>query len=189
MSEIIIAGRPARIDAPVKQLIGTGLDFIARPTRRETRAVVWHWTGGGGNADRVLQTLRGRGLSINFIIDRDGTIVQCCDANRATAHAYDEIRKISANPWSVGIEVCGRGGRGVWWTPDQEVSCRALAGVLSAWFGLPMAYPADWRELKAYELREFRGHLGHHHVERVKPDPGPLWLPAILGTTVYGDVA
>lgn len=181
-SSIIVHGEPVHCGSRVRILIGTAGEFVARPKRTETRAVVWHWTGGLGDADRVLETLRRRRLSINFVIDRDGTIHQCCDANRSTSHAFDELRKISANPWSVGVEVCGRGGPGVWWTPEQETAGKALAASLSVAFGLPLECPDEYRELTRDELRGVRGHIGHHHVERVKSDPGAGWLKAVVTT-------
>lgn len=175
---IVVSARPIACHADVRVLVGTADEFVSRPKRTETRAVVWHWTGGTGNHDRVLRTLRNRRLSINFIIDRGGVIWQCCDADRATAHAGGRMATLSANPWSVGVEVCGLGGDGVWWTPHQESSGRALAVALSVAYGLPMWHPESAERLSQDELSTVRGHIGHHHVARNKRDPGQGWLEA-----------
>jgi len=173
---IVVRGMPVHCEA---QAVVDLSVFPARQQRTETRAVVWHWTGGQGDHARVIETLHLRGLSVNFIIGRDGVVYQCCDADRMTAHAGGKHAVLSANPWSVGVEVCGLGGDGEWWTEPQLAAGKALMRTLSAAFGLPEhAHPSE-RTLSRPTLETVRGHIGHFHVASNKRDPGPQWLAAI----------
>lgn len=193
MGEIVVSGRLAHCDAEVRSLIGTPHEFTARPRITEPEVVMWHWTGGRGDAMQVEGVLRRRGLSINFIIDRDGVVWQCCDAGRATAHAGGKHAVLSSNPRGPGVEVCGVGGDGVWWTREQAGSGRALARSLSTALGLPLDCPRDAAGnvlstlMTRAALQAFRGHIGHYHVASNKSDPGTAWLAEICDS--YGKVA
>lgn len=151
------------------------------------RCVVWHWTAGVGRAERVASTLRSRGLSIHFVIDPDGRVVQMGDVTRRMAHAG------AANGQSVGVEVVSPGttragvaqparrpvdarvhGRTVrvWsWTEEQARAIVSLADWLSDALAIPRAVPAgDVRAREATWLRAWRGHLEHAHVTARKAD-------------------
>lgn len=178
-----------------------------------------------------------RGLSVQFLLDLDGTIYQTLDARETAWHAT------KSNPRSVGIEIANMGAYplGVaqaldaWYardaagayvriparlgdgglrtegfvarparperivgkihgeslqqhdfTPEQYASLVKLAAALCRAF--PAIRPdaprdADGRVLDRAltdaEWRDFRGILGHYHVQRNKSDPGPAfdWEP------------
>ncbi|MCY2960821.1 MAG: peptidoglycan recognition family protein [Planctomycetota bacterium] len=178
-----------------------------------------------------------RGLSVQFLLDLDGTIYQTLDARETAWHAT------KSNPRSIGIEIANMGAYplGVakaldtWYahdeggpyvriperlgdgglrtegfvarparrervvgeiqgetlqqydfTPEQYASLVKLTAALCRAF--PRIEPdaprgADGRVLDHAlgdaEWREFRGILGHYHVQKNKTDPGPAfdWEP------------
>ena len=147
--------------------------------------VVWHWTAGERRAERVCETLRARGLSIHYVIDADGRIVQCADHETVTYHAG------GVNGRSIGVEVVSRGVAGdtiakgrerviarvhkreiraVSWTPAQASSIVSLAAWLSDRHGIPRTVPAEARVIPATDLLSWRGHIEHCHVTATKVD-------------------
>lgn len=79
--------------------------FCNRNTERMTappRGIVFHWTGAENPATRVISTLKKRELSIHFVIEKDGTIVQTANLDTRCAHAG------VANDF-LGCEIVGRG--------------------------------------------------------------------------------
>jgi hypothetical protein len=76
----------------------------------EAQAIVLHWTGGenGAGVDPgeygVVDTLAKRRLSVHFIIEPDGRIVQTADLTTRCAHAGTP-----ANDRAIGIEIASRG--------------------------------------------------------------------------------
>lgn len=151
--------------------------------------VVWHFTGGEGDAAGVHRVLNERSLGIEFIVDREGVIWQCCDP--ADVDTFDAG---NVNRRSVGIEivscgvpvVSGRGSdRGEYsarvhgrdtrfarFYKPQVRAAMALAETLSAALDIPRRVPLRMSELQPHELAEFTGHLGHLHVTGRKIDPG-----------------
>lgn len=79
-----------------------------KPQPDSPNLVVFHWTGGEGNAAQVFKTLRsretrdGRGLSCHLYIDYNGVITQYCDLDTITRHAS------AVNGRSIGIEMQNR---------------------------------------------------------------------------------
>lgn len=87
----------------------TDLSFApGDPNTREQRGA-WHgvgihWTGGERGYEGVRETLRAARLSVHFVVEKTGRIVQLADLATITAH----IGKIG-NPRFIGIEVVCRG--------------------------------------------------------------------------------
>lgn len=63
-----------------------------------------HWTGGEGNSDKVIRVLQARDLSVHFVVDKDGTIVQCADIYTRCAHIGSP-----GNGRFIGVETVCRG--------------------------------------------------------------------------------
>jgi len=83
----------------------------SRKRRHDIDMMVLHWTGGEGSAERVSRVLAKRSLGVEFIIDRDGVIFQCCDPLEV-----DTFDAGKYNPRSVGVEIVNFGFRR---TPDE----------------------------------------------------------------------
>ena len=162
-----------------------------RRRKSPPRGVVWRWTAGERPAEGVCSTLRSRELSIHYVIDRDGRIVQCADpATTVAFHAG------TANEWTVGIEIVSRGvqpalpgkprepvatrvhNRAVAaldFTPAQYNSILFLAEHLSNELGIPKTCATlDPVVMSPGEQLAFRGHLEHAHVSAGKIDSGGL---------------
>lgn len=179
-----------------------GLTFPSQVKRKRTDLIVVHWTAGEGDGERVHKTLRDRGLSVHFVIESDGTVVQYMDTSVLGAHAAD------MNARSVGIEIVNRAtdeadkmpkrplvrekirGRDTVYTaflPAQVRSCLALVMALCEAYGLPIEVPRVApggdvlpRELTWAELEAFRGVVGHFHwSKKGKRDPGLMVLRAV----------
>lgn len=189
---VVIGGESFPCAAEVRGWRETGFEFRpgrgARKRDRRPDLVVWHFTGGEGDAATVHRVLNERGLGIEFIIDRDGVIWQCCDP--ADVDTFDAG---TVNRRSVGVEIVSRGipgsGRGsdrgeyvarvhghsvrfARFYPPQIHAALALAETLSAALDVPRRVPIRMGALAPHELAEFSGHLGHLHVTRRKIDPG-----------------
>ena len=91
-----------------------GVNFLERltffPGQKGTskQIVPWagligHWTGGEGASPTVIKTLKERDLSVHFIIDVDGTVIQVADLNSRCSHAS------GANDRFIGVEMVCRG--------------------------------------------------------------------------------
>lgn len=200
MGHIVIGGEQYTVDALMLTWKESGWHFPALRHRRETRTVCWHHTAGEGGAERVFRTLLQRKLSVHFVIERDGRVVQYADTEARCSHAG------SANGHSIGVEVVNRAdmrpvANGVRRELVREVihgderitttflapqvrSALALAEVLSEAYHLPMAVPMEGSDVLATVMSEpvadvFIGHTGHFHWSRAKTDPGLALLRAI----------
>lgn len=101
---LIIDGKPYLTDTRVKE------NIVFRPGMPNTslqknswRGLGIHWTGSENSSDRVITTLVSRGLSVQFIVERDGTIVQTADLNTVCAHIG------GGNKRFLGVETVCRG--------------------------------------------------------------------------------
>ena len=176
MRAVILGGQEVSVDAEVKTWKETGLQFLPdqqagvhkRGPHPDT--IVWHWTGAENPPERVYQTLRERGLGVEFSVARDGTIYQFCDP------AYVDARDCGSM-WdrrSVGVEIVSYGMSAPvmrpwsWYVPApgrdrpkiktrlrgstvyvagfyaaQVASCAALADTLRVVFAIPRKIPLD----------------------------------------------
>tara|TARA_R110000824_G_scaffold125429_6_gene284560 strand:+ start:7346 stop:8818 length:1473 start_codon:yes stop_codon:yes gene_type:complete len=69
----------------VENALDYPLGRIIRSSPRDFLGIVLHYTA-GWSADSCLRTLAGRGLSYHFIIERNGSIVQCTKLKDAAQH-------------------------------------------------------------------------------------------------------
>ena len=148
---------------------------------------VIHWTAGENPAPTVFATLDARGLSIHFVIDREGVIHQRVDPGIwLCTHAGGR-----ANRRSVGIEVVnyGHAGRRAPMDPDRPTyegtvhgwtttmadfyPCQydaldALCRLLSDHLPIDLTVPSGADErLSTKDLQEYSGWLGHYHVQLI----------------------
>jgi hypothetical protein len=198
MHTFLLDGRECEITVPVRA--NKALKFSSLGKRTETRGVVLHHTGGRRGVEGVFQTLQGKGYSVHFVIEADGTIWQLADAALRCAHAG------TANGFTVGVEVVnhagpknlprdahreivreeihGRERDAATFTVPQVQSSLALTHALCKAFGLPHRVPEREGKLvtevlSKAEMRSFRGVLGHFHIKETKRDPGLVVLRAI----------
>jgi N-acetyl-anhydromuramyl-L-alanine amidase AmpD len=197
---LILAGRQYPVNVPVDHALVFSPGMPG--TRARTRPVqfgVMHWTGGEGSGPTVYDVLRGRGLSVHFIIDRAGTIWQCADpAFVQCAHVGTSPNEIS---WGVEITNYGaartppaagaarpryetiiRGERKTVadFLPAQYTAIWELFNTVHTALQLPKTVYSGSAELIPWrQLQDFRGVVGHFHISNRKNDPGtrPLqWL-------------
>lgn len=104
---LIIDGKPYITDKVVKHnlVFHPGDKNTSKQKKKKTWAGLGiHWTGGEGDSERVIRTLKARGLSVQFIVEKDGTIVQTADLMTRCAHIGTP-----GNDRFLGVETVCRG--------------------------------------------------------------------------------
>ena len=166
-----------------------------RKSNEPIQSVVWHWTGGNGDGERIFQTLKSRGLSIHFTIDAKGVIVQHCDP--ATTIAYHAS---VMNSSAIGIEITNpaslktknihgrlpmdcmiRGKKCTYYDflPAQYEAVKWLASYLSSMYQIPKEVLKDNKLYDLSFLKNYRGHLEHLHCSEIKVDSGGFVMQAL----------
>jgi len=190
---LVLGGQRVPVNVPVDHSLVFAPGMPG--TRQRTQPLqfgVMHWSGGDRDAQDVYDTLAQRGLSIHFILDREGTIWQCADpASVVCAHVGSGPNAIS---W--GVEIVNYGAaqtppergmarpryesltRGTYRTvadflPAQYVAIGALFDAVHTTLRLPkVVYPGPAALVPWAQLRAFRGVVGHFHISNQKRDPG-----------------
>jgi hypothetical protein len=109
----------------------TSPDAVKAVGGKEPEAFIMHHTGGGGTAEGVQNTLRQRGLGVQYVMERDGTIKQI--GGPGSAHMMPESRYRQSpilgkdrpflqNSNVVGMEVIAKNDKDV--TPAQVAAAR-----------------------------------------------------------------
>jgi hypothetical protein len=175
-------------------------DTASRTRRVRPTQIVLHYDV-AFNARAAESILQKRGYSTHFIIDHDGTIVQC--HNPATKVAFHAGR---VNDYTIGIDINNpadvkyrardaskRGGperdiveerihgglvRRLDYFPEQITSLSELLDILCNEFDIPRTCPRDCegpllKKLDNADVRKY-GVLGHYHLSLRKTDPSPL---------------
>jgi N-acetylmuramoyl-L-alanine amidase len=170
--------------------------FDQRPATQQIDQFVMHFDA-AGSSRKCFEVLQQRKLSVHFMLDTDGTIYQTLDTKERAWHAT------KANDRSVGVEIANLGtfpiegrlppgavvgmiqGQDLWmedFTPAQyQALAHLTAALCTALPQLRCDYPrdADGRViphiLSDDEFQQFRGVLGHYHVQTNKVDPGPAF--------------
>lgn len=127
--------------------------LASRVRRGKPVLVVLHATA-GSTLLGALQTLRDRGLSYHFLIDRDGSVIQAVDPKRVALHAGSSYGPLEAaagvsrrqdkdgffeagcsvNPCSIGISFVNRNDGKDPYTAAQATACTALIERLKVQF-------------------------------------------------------
>lgn len=149
-----------------------------------------------------LLTEPGRSVSVHFLIDRDGTVVQLVPANRSAGHAgqgrWEGLGKLNAR--SVAIEFINAGrvlkdaddtyraqGTNIS-IPENQVIAIRDGDETGYWhrFTAPQIEAAESiaRELvKTYPIKDI---IGHCNIDARKIDPGPAFPQEAFGNAVLG---
>lgn len=100
------------------------------PLSGPVQGFVWHHTGGLGSPQGVVQTLNQRGLGVQYVMDRDGTIYRTLPDGSRGAHILpSEINNLN-NGNTEGMEVIARNDNDV--TPAQVSSAQQFWQTYSA---------------------------------------------------------
>ena len=154
---------------------------------RKPSIFVVHWDG-CLDSEMCHRVIEGRGLSVHFCIDTDGTIIQLMDTNNIAWHAR------GVNTQSIGVEVANPvymkyqdkqdSPRPVWpaekfngktqqkrlgFYPIQEQALKVLIDSVCGYYQIPLVYPTYKGQIK--DPHKFSGVIGHYHVTRNKTDP------------------
>lgn len=149
------------------------------------RSIALHWTAGRRGAEGVVETLKSRRLSINYIIEGSGRTVQCAEDMTQTAHIGD------GNESAIGIECVSMGlvassnlarskflGRNYTfapWPSEQLAAVVDLCETLCARWEIPRVLAPVKRGLEL----DFEGVVGHYNWHASKLDPGPFPFAAL----------
>lgn len=159
------------------------------------RFVVGHWVGAESKADRVYRTLVQRGLSVHYVNEADGTLVQMAHHTDRCAHAGSRgnvgigVENVSpgfpkldkkASRSVVDGHAHGRPFKACAFTDAQLASYVALCERLAAEFGWPRQVPNTDRVLTNAELARFSGAVEHLHLTMRKVDSGMLLTKALI---------
>lgn len=174
------------LEGAVKALIPGGAEMKVR------RCVVIHFTAGATGASSV-ESMRNQGLSAHFVVERDGTILQCRPCNRVCAHAGKSRWQDpktgktygSANEYAIGIEIANAGNDpgALKWAKKQPGARTIRAkhrngGPEYEWEAFPekqvsAVFALTQALVKRYNLDDIIGH--DDCAPERKMDPGPAF--------------
>jgi N-acetyl-anhydromuramyl-L-alanine amidase AmpD len=178
-------------------------DTAVRTRREAARQIVIHYDV-AWNARAAESILQKRGYSTHFIIDHDGTIVQCHNPATKVAFHAGKVNNYTigidlnnpADPKYQGRDAKKRGGNvrplktdvvhgGVIerldYFPAQIEALNELLIILCNEFGISKTWPPEKRVLSKAEQKQY-GIIGHYHLTKRKTDPSPLdWDTLELG--------
>lgn len=176
---------------------------------RKAKQFVIHWDG-CLNSKMCHKVLQGRGLSVHFCIDNDGTIIQLMDTNNIAWHAR------GVNTTSIGVEVSNavytkyakkynprrpvledvechgkQIGPILGFTDEQVKALKVLTKTICERYKIPLQVPENEKGelikgvIKASEKhpkgwRMFKGVMAHYHLNKNKTDPAGLDLKEVV---------
>lgn len=169
---------------------------------RNVRQFIVHWDG-CLNSRMCHKVLEGRGLSVHFCIDNDGTIIQLMDTNNIAWHAR------GVNSTSIGVEVSNavytkyakkynprrpvlkdvechgkQIGPILGFTDEQVKALKVLTKTICERYKIPLAVPVNEKgELikGVYKSwKKFNGVMAHYHLNKNKTDPAGLDLKEVI---------
>lgn len=195
----------AVVREPVGALGGDGLgisydfrDSFAHGDKPSScqKYIVLHDTEGDSSASSVVDwwDSNGAGVAAHFVVDKDGSVVQCVPVDKIAHHAGfgdtghnafygvedesrddkvgtapigDWARDYGMNSWSIGIELVHVGGSGDYPEP-QLAALDALIAALDGAYGFeaPIIDHKAWRTGNSDTSAEFAGHLSNYQTTR-----------------------
>lgn len=170
-------------------------DHGAKPAPYQ-KYIVLHDTEGEGSASGVVDYWdgNGKGVAAHFVVNKDGSIVQCVPLDRITHHAGygdtghngdygivedgrddmvgstpvgDWASDYGMNAWSVGIEMVHVGGSGDY--PEEQLAALDnLIAYIDAYFGFQSAIidHKAWRSGNSDTSPEFADYLANYQDHR-----------------------
>jgi hypothetical protein len=154
-------GNVSAIDATKKYGM---MDVVGDKPLRNVQAAIFHHTG-GDNVSGAVQTLKNRGMSYNYLIKKDGTIVQLLPDGIRGQHAggSDKVEGVY-NYNTIGVAMVAPSNKEI--TPEQIQAAVLLNQDLAKKYG--------------YDPKSV---YGHGEIKSGKqPDEGKVVVDAIRGT-------
>ncbi len=105
----VLYSRPSAGLSLFMKIVALAQWLASRPRTKPCTTIVLHATA-GGSLSGALSTLRIKGLSYHYIIEKDGTITKCCPSNRVAFHAgkSEGPQGDNVNGYSIGISFVNR---------------------------------------------------------------------------------
>ena len=164
-----------RPDIPVNEEYFGELDYADRSISNINRIVLHHT--GDSSASQTISALKEKGLSVHYVVDKDGTIYYLVDETKTAFHcgccrptdAYclnkyknpprclDE-KPPATNFDSIGIEIVNTGKYSDQYTDEQYTAIKNLLSDIASRWGIPL----DNTHV-----------LGHYEITQGKWDPSP----------------
>jgi hypothetical protein len=91
----------------------------------QVNGFIWHHTGGRGTPQGVVNTLNQRGLGVQYVMDRDGSIYRALPEGARGAHIMNSPDGRFSNDNTEGMEVIANNANDL--TPAQIASGKAFA--------------------------------------------------------------
>jgi hypothetical protein len=114
----------------------------------QPKGIVFHYTG-GTTVDGAIDTLRKRGLSYNYLIDKDGTVHTVVPAGTSALHMRPSEKNDLGNANAIGISYVGKGEDDI--TPEQRSAGRSLAARDAQAFNISQANVFGHGELNSHK--------------------------------------
>lgn len=186
---------PARVVPNLSQDYRASFDHGPKDAQFQ-KYIVLHDTEGEGDAESVISYWDGNGAGVaaHFVVNKDGSVVQCVPLDRITHHAgygdagHNDLYGIvedgrddmvgtipigdwapdyGMNAWSIGIELVHVGGTG-YYPEDQLVALDELIAYIDAYYGFESAIidHKAWRSGNSDTSPEFAGYLASYQDHR-----------------------
>lgn len=107
----------------------TSVELPSGGTMEKVSGMIIHQTGGRGDVDTVVRVLQERNLSVQYVIDREGTIHQLMPDNAVAWHAGKNNKSKYNNKTSPGVEIIANDNNDV--TPEQVSAAQRLIARLA----------------------------------------------------------
>lgn len=107
-----------------------GANYNRGPMQGPVQGFVFHHTGGRGTPSGVVDTLNQRGLGVQYVMDRDGSIYQTLPSGAKGAHILPSKGFGLDNSNTAGMEVIAKDNSDV--TPAQVASGQRFAAQFAA---------------------------------------------------------
>ena len=194
---LVFGGVPWPCAVATKLWVHEGLEFKTGASGSRKRGappdcLVTHHTGGEETPAGLYAVLQERKLGVEFSIYADGTLWQHCDPvyvdtfdagffNRRSAGVEIVNKGLApASSRQPRLEYRARGFTYLRYTAAQMVSYLALCDTFCAALKVPKRIPAHDNLMSARELENFKGVLGHYHLDPQKNDPGTQPFDVLL---------
>lgn len=114
---------------------------------RDVSGIIFHHTAGGGKPADIVNVLNQRGLGVQYVMDRDGSVYMTLPDGSRGAHMRPSQVAALDNSNTIGVEMIARDNDDV--TPAQVAASRQLFGMLRERF--PKIQPYGHGEVNAHK--------------------------------------